>query len=319
MQLYYGYDNLTSQQVPSGPPKSPKLVAALDRPYPAATMTSRPSPQVRTNRPVRTARGGRQQPKIKASVPSFTPARRSGTSLHHQIFLVLRDRIQSGAYAAGSMLPTEEELSQQFGVSRITIRAALTNLQSTGLIERKQGVGTFVSAEGLPTQLHTPLADLVAHIADVGRTTKVALLHLDVVRPTLQIAALFGSDPEERFQRAIRLRSMNGVPIFHVVTYIPERIAREFTRKEMSGPSLYRLLADRGYKFKSGKQVASAVLADPAVAARLQVEVGAPLLQIRRIHYDDGMQPFEYFEMLASPSKFELQMTLGEQDMPSSR
>jgi DNA-binding GntR family transcriptional regulator len=46
------------------------------------------------------------------------------------------------------------------------------------------------------------------------------------------------------------------------------------------------------------------------------VEVGAPLLQIRRIHFDEKMQPFEYMEMLASPALFELQMTLDSKDFP---
>ena len=100
------------------------------------------------------------------------------------------------------------------------------------------------------------------------------------------------------------------------MTLIPENIARRFTRKELSGASLYQLLRAKGFQFKSGTQFISAVLAAPSVASMLNLEVGAPLLQVRRLHFDEFMRPFEYMEYLASPAHFEIQMTLGEQDLP---
>jgi len=238
------------------------------------------------------------------------------TALHHQIFLVLRDRILSGMYPSGSLLPSEEKLSQMFRVSRVTLRAALTTLAGNGLIERRQGIGTFISSHIDPPRIHAPMSDLQAHIADVGRSTQVKLLELGLVRGPLHVRSLFNSVTDQIFQRAVRLRSAHNLPTFYVVTYVPGDIARRFTRREMSGPSLYQLLRGEGFTFKAGKQTVSAALADPTVAAALDVEVGAPLLQIRRIHFDEKMQPFEYMEILASPARFELQMTLGSEDFP---
>jgi len=238
------------------------------------------------------------------------------TALHHQIFLILRDRILSGVYPSDTLMPSEEKLSQMFRVSRVTIRAALATLAGNSLIERRQGIGTFVSGHIEPPWIHAPMSDLLAHIADVGRSTQVKLLELASVRGSRHVRSLFNCEAGQIFQRAVRLRSMHKLPIFYVVTYVPEDIARRFTRKEMSGPSLYQLLRTEGFNFRAGKQTVSAALADPTVADALDVEVGAPLLQIRRIHFDESMQPFEYMEMLASPSKFELQMTLGSEDFP---
>jgi GntR family transcriptional regulator len=238
------------------------------------------------------------------------------TALHHQTFLILRDRILSGMYPSGTSMPSEEKLSQMFRVSRVTVRAALTTLAGNGLIERRQGIGTFVSTHIEPPRIHAPMSDLLAHIADVGRSTQVKLLELGSVRGPLHVRSLFNSEADQIFQRAVRLRSMHNAPIFYVVTYVPQDIARRFTRKEMSGPSLYKLLRGEGFNFKAGKQTVSAALADPTVADALDVEVGAPLLQIRRIHFDEKMQPFEYMEMLASPALFELQMTLDSKDLP---
>jgi len=238
------------------------------------------------------------------------------TALHHQVFLVLRDRILSGMYPSGTLMPGEEKLSQIFRVSRVTVRAALATLAGNGLIERRQGVGTFVSTHIQPPRIHAPMSDLLAHIADVGRSTQVELLELASVGGPLHVRSLFNCEEDQVFQRAVRLRSMHNLPIFYVVTYVPEDIARRFTRREMSGPSLYKLLRGEGFNFKAGKQTVSAALADPTVADALDVEVGAPLLQIRRIHFNERMQPFEYMEMLTSPAQFELQMTLGSEDFP---
>jgi GntR family transcriptional regulator len=238
------------------------------------------------------------------------------TALHHQIFLVLRDRILSGVYPSGTSMPSEDKLSQMFRVSRVTIRASLATLAENSLVERRQGIGTFVSEHFESPRIHAPMSDLLAHIADVGRSTQVRLLDLASVRGPLHVRSLFNYGVGQLFQRAVRLRSMHKLPIFHVVTYVPEDIARRFTRKEMSGPSLYQLLRNEGFNFRAGKQTVSATLADPTVADALKVEVGAPLLQLRRIHFDERMQPFEYMEMLASPSQFELQMTLGSEDFP---
>jgi GntR family transcriptional regulator len=267
-----------------------------------ATKSTAPRSKIR-----RTARGSTREQGLNSPL---------ATALHHQIFLVLRDRILSGMYLSGTAMPSEEKLSQMFRVSRVTVRAALATLAGSGLIERRQGIGTFVSTRREPPRIHAPMSDLLAHIADVGRSTQVKLLELDSVRGPLHVRSLFNSEANQIFQRAVRLRSMRNLPIFYVVTYVPQDIARRFTRKEMSGPSLYQLLRSEGFNFKAGKQTVSAALADPTVADALDVEVGAPLLQIRRIHFDESMQPFEYMEMLASPAQFELQMTLGSDDFP---
>ena len=251
-----------------------------------------------------------------AVLPGMRLTSGKGTSLHRQIFLVIRDRILAGAYAGGESLPSEDALSRMFQVSRVTMRAALANLEADGLIERRHGIGTFVVERTDRPAIHAPISDLLAHIADVRRTTSVKLLELALVKAPVAVQTQFGTS-DAVFQRAVRLRSMHEVPIFYVVTYVPEKIARRFTRKQMSGPSLYQLLRGQGFNIKSGRQVVSAALADPTVAAALEVDVGAPLLQIRRIHLDEHTQPFEYMEMLASPARFELHMSLGLDDMPA--
>lgn len=261
----------------------------------------------------RAGRRGRKKQTAGSSEPGAGSARlvrQQGASLNHQIFLVMRDRILNGHYEAGQMLPSEDELARLFSVSRITLRSAMTTLEAERLIERRQGVGTFVAPTIRPTQLHTSVSGVIEHIADIDRKTEVRLIELDYVKAPFHIQSAFRCDGDAVFQRAVRLRSIGQVPIFHIITFIPQEIGKEFTREEMNSISLYKLLARNGIRLHSGQQVVSAQLADPAVAPLLNVAVGSPLLQLRRQHFDENRRLVEYFEMLASPTMFELNMSL---------
>src|SRR5258707_7900312 len=108
-----------------------------------ATKSAPPRPSARS-KSMRAAGGTREQ-------GLTSPV---ATALHHQVFLVLRDRILSGMYPSGTLMPGEEKLSQIFRVSRVTVRAALATLAGNGLIERRQGIGTFVSTHIQPPRIH---------------------------------------------------------------------------------------------------------------------------------------------------------------------
>jgi len=71
------------------------------------------------------------------------------TPLYHQVYLVLRERIQSGVYADGETLPGEQELARAFDVSRITVKRALNELAANNLVSRHRGRGTIVSTGGV--------------------------------------------------------------------------------------------------------------------------------------------------------------------------
>src|SRR5258708_37293925 len=87
-----------------------------------------------------------------------------GTSRHRTVSLVLSDGIATGRYRLGDSLPGEEALAKMFKVSRVTIRRALADLDSAGLIERKHGLGTFVKKKPEPREA-SPMNRLVSQIA----------------------------------------------------------------------------------------------------------------------------------------------------------
>ena len=94
---------------------------------------------------------------MNSPTSAFTTAK--GTSLHRQLFLVLRDQISQGLFADGA-LPGEEALCERFGVSRVTVRRALADLAAQGLVERRHGKGTFV-APNLPLPRRVPSLSVI--------------------------------------------------------------------------------------------------------------------------------------------------------------
>ena len=132
---------------------------------------------------------------------SIAVARDLGAPLHHQIYLVLADGIAKGRYGAGELLPTEEQLTKLFSVSRITVRRAMASLQSAGLIERGAGRRTMVKPLGRP--LRMPMASVMSNIAAYGAETVAQVVE-------------FGYGPAPAFLRE-RLWDAAGKPVQRAV------------------------------------------------------------------------------------------------------
>src|SRR3981189_2283671 len=112
-------------------------------------------------KPGKALKGVKSRSKRTPALPEPLLKRRRNIPLHHQVFLVLQDGIAERRYAPGEALPGEEELAKLFGVSRVTIRAAMETLDALGLVERRQGVGTFVRELSGPEPLTVPMMDLL--------------------------------------------------------------------------------------------------------------------------------------------------------------
>jgi GntR family transcriptional regulator len=255
-------------------------------------------------------KGAKSRSKPKPALLAPLLKTRRNIPLHHQVFLVLQDGIAERRYAPGEALPGEEELARLFDVSRVTIRAAMETLEALGSVERRQGVGTFVRELSGPEPLTIPMMDLPTRSREIVRTTIAHVVEFGFEPAPRHVRTLFRAGPDDLFQRAVRIRSMKGRPIMQVTTYIPESIGRQFGRDDLEGGSLYAILGRFGITFASGEQTVTAAAADPIVAARLNVAIGAPLLKVVRVHFDVTGRPIQHFELLAPPATYQLRMPL---------
>jgi len=233
-----------------------------------------------------------------------------GEAKAKQVYLVLRDRILSGALAFGTKLSTENELAELHAVSRVTVRRALGELARERLIERRRSAGTRVIYRPSPAPMTADISGVLANLADMGRHTTVALLSFEYVPAAGVIAQSLGVGPDAMLQRSVRVRSAHGVPFSYLTTYVPEGLAITFTRRELASYPLLELLERAGAKVGNARQRVSAVLATPEVAEALQVRTGSPLIELVRVVFDQNGQAIEHLHALYRPDRYTFEIDL---------
>jgi GntR family transcriptional regulator len=232
----------------------------------------------------------------------------SRVPLYYQLENLLREKILSGVFVAGARLPTESELIEQYGVSRITVRQALTALAEEGLIERQQGRGTFVTERRTrrrPFEGTIHLTGSLDELISMALDTPIKVLETTRVEADQHEAELLGLRPGEPVYRIKRLRLYEGRPFSLIVNYLPAEIGVRFTNEELSSGSLLKRLESKfGLRLHSARQQITADLADPYVAGLLDVRVGAPLLSIERTVYTEDGRPIEYVHVLYRSDRY---------------
>jgi GntR family transcriptional regulator len=233
-----------------------------------------------------------------------------GEAKAKQVYMVLRDRILSGAVGFGAKLPTENELADFHGVSRVTVRRALGELARERLIERRRSAGTRVIYRPSPAPMMADISGVLANLADMGRRTAVKLLSFDYVPAEGAAAEALGAAGDELLQRSVRVRSVDGVPFSYLTTHVPESVSVTFTKQELASRPLLELLERAGVKAEQARQRISAGLATPDVAEALGVRTGSPLIELVRVVYDQAGRGVEHLHALYRPDRYAFEIDL---------
>lgn len=229
---------------------------------------------------------------------------------YHQVYLVLGQRLRDGFYPPQQTLPTEQELLREFGVSRVTIRHALAELERERLIRRVRGSGTFPMDATVADSSRTNISGLYDNLTTLGQTTRAKLLRFEHVPTPSSVRArepAFGASA----LLIIRVRYMGRQPFSYMLSYLPESSARHFRKDRLANQPLLMTLEMAGITPALAEQSLSARAADAEVAAALRVPVGSPLIYMKRLSRDSSGAPIEFFESYYRPDRFEYQMTLS--------
>jgi GntR family transcriptional regulator len=251
---------------------------------------------------------GRTASASLAAAPLAT-ARTEPLPLYHRIYLLLRQGIVEGEWPPDSPMPGEHEISEAHGVSRITVRRALQQLEQEGLVLRRRGAGTFAQRPKLPKRREN-LRGLFQNLLAMGAHTEVKLLEFGYVSASPPVAAALGVQPGTTVQKSVRLRSAKGVPFSHLTAWVPEEIGRHYGEKDLAVSPLLHLLEEAGAPPVRAEQVISAKLADSVIAPLLGIEAGNAMLWVRRQVFDETGRVIEVIEALYRPEMYEYQIGL---------
>lgn len=219
--------------------------------------------------------------------------RGSPTPLYHQLKELLAERIARGEWEPGDMLPTEEQLQEQYEISRTTVRQALKELELEGRISRQRGRGTFVSRPKLShsAEPHFRLTDA---LRQQGVRPGWEVLAAEWAPASAEVAAGLELEPGTPVFELRRLRLANDEAIGYHVAHASPSLATSIDKGSLErGGSLGYLQAQKALEGSYADRVLEAIPASEEVAARLGVEEGTPMFLIRRQVFDREGQPVE--------------------------
>ncbi len=238
------------------------------------------------------------------------------TPLYYRIYLVLREQILEHRFDPNVPMPSELELARAYSVSRVTLRKTLEHLEREGLILRQRGRGTFARPPAATGAVQADISGLVENLIAMGLSTQVKVLEFDYGPMPPDVAVDMGVPAGTIAQRAVRLRSLKGKPFSYAVTYVREDIGRTFDAEDLTRTPLLRLFEMAGIQIAGAQQRVSASAADYVVAEVLGVDVGAPLLSIKRVVRDSDGSAIERIRALYRPDMYEFELNLSLGDGP---
>ena len=233
-----------------------------------------------------------------------------GEAKARQVYLVLRDRILTGVFANGARLPNENDLAEAHGVSRVTVRRALAELEQEQLIERRPSAGTRVIYEPSSAPIVADIAGVLTNLAEMGRRTNVKLLDFDYIAGSGPITKALGLEDGSELQRSVRVRSILRDPFSYLTTHVPAAIGRTFAGSELASQPMLKLLERAGAKVEHATQRIGAGLATPAVAKALGVKTGSPLIELVRVVFDRTGRGVEHLHALYRPDRYSIAIDL---------
>ena len=205
-------------------------------------------------------------------------------SLYFQLHQHLVERIRSGEFGPAVPLPTEMELCEQYGVSRITVRRALDALADERLISRRRGVRTFVVEPPVKSVALTgSLDEAISYSGDLS----LKLLATEEVRPSPVVAQALRLADGERVLRLEAIAASAGEPFAHAEYYLPRAVSSLFAETDLQAkvPVLRAIETRLGRRITSANQTVEPVIADRAVADYLGMKPRAPLLKVVRTYF----------------------------------
>lgn len=217
----------------------------------------------------------------------------------------LRESLRNGTLRPGDPVPPESSLCQQFGVSRTTVRQALSRLVYDGLITRHRGRGSFVAEPRL--EHSKPFLSFEEEMRARGATTGIKLLDLRTEPAEQRVAENLGIAEGTPVVVLERLRLVNGQVVGYEIRYLPTRIGEALTTEEIHNqplvPALRRILGKARTRL-SLRVTASAARRDEARV--LETKVGAPVLVREHTWYFEPEGPLQYGKSVFRGDRYQM-------------
>lgn len=207
-------------------------------------------------------------------------------------------------------LPSEAELGERHGVSRVTVRRALELLRGEGLVGSRQGSGWFVVSDPVRQTLGR-VTTIESALEAAGARPERKVLEFAFESAPAEVAKVFGLAADAQVLRVLRLNLADGEPFALVTVWLPAALGAHVSRADVEGATFYDLLPLHGVETGRVVQTITATAADRSEARRLGMRSGEPLLACRRVTYDRSGDA-----VMLSEHRYPAQSTAFEVEFP---
>ncbi|MFZ5822285.1 MAG: GntR family transcriptional regulator [Chloroflexota bacterium] len=225
--------------------------------------------------------------------------------LYLQVEATLKEMIEESVYATGEQIPSERVLSEQLGVSRMTVRKAIENLMRYGLLERRSTNGTFVRQPKVMRRVGKDVAvGLTQLLTEEGSKAGSKLLKFEEILAPLKVAEKLNLHVGEHVVMIQRLRTSNGLSFCVETSYIPRELVPDLTAGDLERPSasLYSIMLNRyQIKLSHNSETLKLSYATSEEANLLCLKEGDPVLLLRSVVMDESDRRVEYLKSVNHP------------------
>lgn len=218
------------------------------------------------------------------------------TPLYQQVMEDIRDKVDSGKFVPGDKIPSEPELSEEYSVSRITIRRAVSELVDDGYLVKRQGKGTFVCQRKLTRKIcqKSEVQSFTDTCAEDGRVAGAKVLGVETVRARESEASFLGLQEGAELVHVRRLRTADGVPIMLENNFFPLEGFEFLLDADLRDTSIFDYVEKRSGRRPRGDDLCTleVVRASSDKASELNVAVGEPLFYEKINFTDQNGKPF---------------------------
>ena len=231
------------------------------------------------------------------------------STLYNHVKLRLREAIVAGEYKPGDRIPSEHDLMAKFGVSRATVRKAVSELVLEGWLHRIQGRGTFVAKPKFRQTL-SRLTSFTEDMRMLGLTPHTKLISLRIKGASHEVAERLAMKLDDPVICIERLRFARDEPMALNISVLPYHFVPGLEDQDLEKNSLYEILERHyGLILSRAEQILEPTLADPETARLLDVKVGTPLLLVGGVVYLKNDTPIEWLRIWYRGDRYKFHIT----------
>lgn len=212
-----------------------------------------------------------------------------------KVYDELRNQLANGHYPLGTRLPSEQQLQENYEVSRDTLRKALHKLEQDGFIQRKAGKGTFVISNRADYPL-TRMEGFTEQMLRRGFVPSSEILSIEQKSEyDKEVTIALNLDPGEKIYAITRIRMADGNPMAYEITHVPQRLFPDIQLHLNQYASLTTIYTENyGMKIFSGRVQIDAVMPTPAIQKYLGITADIPLLKLTSTNFVSNGSPIDF-------------------------